>query len=198
MRLLARHLDRARYRIDVMPCFRKAGMPEQTHRQLAALGIHVDTTPYELSFEDTVAYLARKLARLRSRGLLPERRRHLPGARAAGAPPAADRARRARFRGAGRTEALHRALRRRLRQHPRRGRGAHAGAGAPRRRDPVDGRPRRVRRRGPRADAGRARDRAGRAADRLGRPARPQEARRGLPRGRRAGPCRGSPRPASW
>ena len=62
VRLLARHLDRARYRIDVMPCFRTAGMPEQTHRQLAALGIHVDTTPYELSFDDTVAYLARKLA----------------------------------------------------------------------------------------------------------------------------------------
>ena len=61
VRLLARHLDRARYRIDVIPCFRKAGMPEQTHRQLAALGITVDTTAYELSFEDTVAYLARKL-----------------------------------------------------------------------------------------------------------------------------------------
>ena len=61
VRLLARHLDRARYRIDVMPCFRKPGMPEQTHRQLAELGIHVDTTPYELSFEDTVVYLARKL-----------------------------------------------------------------------------------------------------------------------------------------
>ena len=61
LRLLARHLDRARYRIVVLPCFRKEGMPEQTHRQLADLGIHVDTTPYELSLNDTAAYLARKL-----------------------------------------------------------------------------------------------------------------------------------------
>lgn len=41
-----------------MACFRREGMPEQTHDQLAALGVHVDTTPYELSFEETVAYLA--------------------------------------------------------------------------------------------------------------------------------------------
>ena len=62
VRLLARHLDRRRHRIDVLPCFRKDGMPDQTERQLAALGVHVDTTAYELSFEDTVAYLARRLA----------------------------------------------------------------------------------------------------------------------------------------
>jgi glycosyltransferase involved in cell wall biosynthesis len=61
VRLLARHLDRSRYRIDVLPCFRKPNMPDQTHRQLAALGIHVDTTPYDLSFEDTIAYIARRL-----------------------------------------------------------------------------------------------------------------------------------------
>jgi glycosyltransferase involved in cell wall biosynthesis len=65
VRLIARHLggDRAgrRYRIDVLPCFRKEGMPRQTHDQLAALGVHVDTTAYALSFEDTVAYLARRL-----------------------------------------------------------------------------------------------------------------------------------------
>src|SRR4051794_14612496 len=35
-------------------------MPEQTHQQLAALGVEVDTTPYALSFDDTVAYLAHK------------------------------------------------------------------------------------------------------------------------------------------
>ena len=34
VRLLARHLDRRRYRIDVIPCFRKEGMPDQTHDQL--------------------------------------------------------------------------------------------------------------------------------------------------------------------
>lgn len=62
VRLLARHLDRARYRIDVVACFRKPGMPEQTHEQLRSLGVDVDTTPYELSFEDTVAYLAGKIS----------------------------------------------------------------------------------------------------------------------------------------
>lgn len=61
VRLLARHLDPARYRLDVIACFRKEGMPDQTERQLAAAGVAVDTTPYSLSFEDTVAYLARRL-----------------------------------------------------------------------------------------------------------------------------------------
>lgn len=62
VRLLAKHLDPARYRLDVVACFRQPGMPEQTHEQLRALGLDVDTTPYALSFEDTVAYLARKMA----------------------------------------------------------------------------------------------------------------------------------------
>ena len=61
LRLLARNLDPSRYRIDVVACFRKDGMPDQTHDQLAALGIDVDTTPYSLSFEDTVDYLTTKL-----------------------------------------------------------------------------------------------------------------------------------------
>ncbi|KQT54089.1 glycosyl transferase family 1 [Aureimonas sp. Leaf454] len=61
VRLLAEHLDPARYRIDVVACFRKDGMPDQTHEQLEALGIAVDRTPYALSFEDTVAYLAGKI-----------------------------------------------------------------------------------------------------------------------------------------
>ena len=60
-RLLARNLDPARYRIDVVACFRKPNMPEQTHEQLRALGIDVDCAPYTLSFEDTVDYLARKI-----------------------------------------------------------------------------------------------------------------------------------------
>ncbi len=62
LRLLARTLDPRKYRIDVIACFRKPGMPEQTHRQLEALGIDVDTAPYDLSFEDTVTYLAGRIA----------------------------------------------------------------------------------------------------------------------------------------
>ena len=62
IRLLARTLPRDRYRITVIPCFRKAGMPDQTHQQLADLGVHVDTTPYGLGFEDTIDHLRRRLA----------------------------------------------------------------------------------------------------------------------------------------
>ncbi len=61
VRLLAANLDRKRYRIDVIACFHKPGMPEQTHEQLRELGVDVDTTPYALSFEDTVGYLAGKI-----------------------------------------------------------------------------------------------------------------------------------------
>lgn len=62
VRLLARTLDPKRYRIDVVACFHKPGMPTQTHEQLRALGVDVDTVPYDLSLADTVAYLARKVA----------------------------------------------------------------------------------------------------------------------------------------
>lgn len=61
VRLLARALDPRRYRVDVVACFRKPGMADQTHRQLEELGIDVDCVPYELSFEDTVDYLAHKI-----------------------------------------------------------------------------------------------------------------------------------------
>lgn len=61
VRLLARTLDPARYRIDVVACFHKPNMPHQTHEQLTELGVDVDTTPYALSFEDTVGYLANKV-----------------------------------------------------------------------------------------------------------------------------------------
>lgn len=61
VRLLAQALDPARYRIDVIACFRKPGMPEQTHEQLRELGVAVDTAPYTMSFEDTVSYLAGKV-----------------------------------------------------------------------------------------------------------------------------------------
>lgn len=62
VRLLARNLDPTRYKVDVVACFRKPNMPQQTHEQLTALGVDVDTMPYELSFEDTVSYLANKIA----------------------------------------------------------------------------------------------------------------------------------------
>ena len=58
VRLLARNLDPARHRIDIVACFRKEGMPEQSHAQLEAIGVTVDRTPYALSFDDTVSYLA--------------------------------------------------------------------------------------------------------------------------------------------
>jgi glycosyltransferase involved in cell wall biosynthesis len=61
VRLLAQHLDPRQYQLDVVACFRKPNMPEQTHEQLAALGVNVDKTPYNLSFEDTVRYLAAKI-----------------------------------------------------------------------------------------------------------------------------------------
>lgn len=61
VRLLAGNLDRARYRIDVVACFRSPNMPLLTHDQLTALGVDVDTTPYELSLEDTIDYLACKI-----------------------------------------------------------------------------------------------------------------------------------------
>ncbi|HEX8375556.1 MAG TPA: hypothetical protein VF606_10295, partial [Geminicoccaceae bacterium] len=61
VRLLARHLDPRRYRIEVAATFRQPGMSEQSHEQLAAQDVPVDTTAYALSFDDAVAYLARKM-----------------------------------------------------------------------------------------------------------------------------------------
>src|SRR5438105_2621013 len=61
VRLLARNLDPAKYLIEVVACFRKANMPEQTHSLLEAMNVAVDRTPYDLSFRETVDYLARKI-----------------------------------------------------------------------------------------------------------------------------------------
>ncbi len=61
VRLLAQNLDSRRYCLEVVACFRKPNMPEQTHEQLAELGVSVDRAPYDLSFENTVDYLARKI-----------------------------------------------------------------------------------------------------------------------------------------
>jgi glycosyltransferase involved in cell wall biosynthesis len=61
VRLLAKHLDPARYQIAVVACLRKTHMPEQTHQLLEAMGVPVDRTPYSLSSEDTVEYLASQI-----------------------------------------------------------------------------------------------------------------------------------------
>ena len=61
VRLLARLLDPTRFRLEVVACLRREGMPDQTERQLEALGVPVDRTPYGLSFEDTIDYLATKV-----------------------------------------------------------------------------------------------------------------------------------------
>ena len=62
VRLLAQSLDKSLYRIDVLACLRLDGMPDQTHNQLKAIGVDVDCTAYDLSFEDTVKYIERKIA----------------------------------------------------------------------------------------------------------------------------------------
>jgi polysaccharide biosynthesis protein PelF len=62
VRLLARHLDRRRYQIEVLTCLHRDGMPIQTHHQLRELGIAVDCTPFRLDHDRTVEYLARKMA----------------------------------------------------------------------------------------------------------------------------------------
>ncbi|HUS15413.1 MAG TPA: glycosyltransferase family 4 protein [Chloroflexia bacterium] len=63
LRLLARALPRDRYRLKVVGCFRKENMPTTSTEQLQALGVEVDETPYTLSYEDTVAYLAALIRR---------------------------------------------------------------------------------------------------------------------------------------
>jgi glycosyltransferase involved in cell wall biosynthesis len=63
LRLLGKHLDRARYAIDVVECLRKPDMPEQTHRRLESLGLHVDRTPQGLSADEIIEYLANKVSR---------------------------------------------------------------------------------------------------------------------------------------
>ncbi len=61
VRLLARNLEPHRYTIDVIACFHQPNMPAQTHLQLEEMGVDVDQTPYNLSFEETVEYLAHKV-----------------------------------------------------------------------------------------------------------------------------------------
>lgn len=58
---LARALDPARYRIGMLPCQRAEGS-EEALRALTAAGVEVDTRACTLSFGETVAYLARRVA----------------------------------------------------------------------------------------------------------------------------------------
>jgi polysaccharide biosynthesis protein PelF len=58
VRLLAQHL-RPQWTLDVVVCHWRPGMPEQSRAELTRLGVPVDTAPYTLSDEETVAYLAR-------------------------------------------------------------------------------------------------------------------------------------------
>ena len=60
--LLAQSLDRLRYRIDGFACARPPGAAEPLPARLAACGIDLDSYSDDLSFDDRVRYLARKLA----------------------------------------------------------------------------------------------------------------------------------------
>ncbi len=62
VRLLARNLDPARYRVEVVACERRPdAMSRQTHRQLEELGVPLDRAPYDLSPEEKIGYLAGKV-----------------------------------------------------------------------------------------------------------------------------------------
>ncbi|MEG3124248.1 hypothetical protein [Sphingomonas sp. GB1N7] len=58
VRRLARTLDPARYALDAVVCLNLPGQPDQALVRMTAAGVGVDTQPYHLSFDDTVAYLA--------------------------------------------------------------------------------------------------------------------------------------------
>ena len=58
--LLAKNLDRRRYAIDVVVCLRQPGIFDPMLR-LEAMGVPVDRTPYYLSMEATVSYLASRI-----------------------------------------------------------------------------------------------------------------------------------------
>jgi hypothetical protein len=60
--LLARALPRERYSLAVFPTARGFNGPEPTLEALRDLGVHVDTAPFDLSFEDTIIHLVRRLS----------------------------------------------------------------------------------------------------------------------------------------
>ena len=60
VRLLGRHL-RPEWTVEVVVCHRRENMPDQTHIQLAELGVPVDTAPYTLTDDEIVKHLTRIL-----------------------------------------------------------------------------------------------------------------------------------------
>src|SRR5205814_9749245 len=61
VRLLARNLDSARYRLEVLSTYRRPNMTLQSHEQLRELGVAVDTECYGLPPEEHPAHLARRI-----------------------------------------------------------------------------------------------------------------------------------------
>ncbi|MBR2656859.1 MAG: hypothetical protein IKD58_10290 [Loktanella sp.] len=61
IRHLAQSLNLARYRLDALPCLRLSDATDTMHEGLRAAGINVDLAAYDLSFDDTNAYLTRKI-----------------------------------------------------------------------------------------------------------------------------------------
>ena len=62
LRLLARCLDPRRYTLEALSTYRRANMPDQTHRQLRELGVAVDTRCYDLPPEEHAPHIARRIA----------------------------------------------------------------------------------------------------------------------------------------
>lgn len=61
LRFLARTLDRARFRVDALPCLRRDDAADPTYAALASLDIGVDLATYDLGRDDIVRYLERKI-----------------------------------------------------------------------------------------------------------------------------------------
>ncbi len=61
VRLLARCLDAGKYRLSVISTYRRDNMPDQTHAQLRALGVDVDTRCYELPEHEHAPHIARRI-----------------------------------------------------------------------------------------------------------------------------------------
>jgi polysaccharide biosynthesis protein PelF len=61
VRLLARNLDPRRYELEVLSTYRRPNMPSQSHEQLEALGVPVDTACYGLPPEEHPPHIARRI-----------------------------------------------------------------------------------------------------------------------------------------
>jgi polysaccharide biosynthesis protein PelF len=61
VRLLAQNLDPALYQLEVLATYRRPNMPGQTHEQLQALGVRVDTRCYDLPPEEHPIHLMRRI-----------------------------------------------------------------------------------------------------------------------------------------